>query len=220
MPIISFIPDKYKEGFKKIASIEEDEFNSIETGLTYTSLVSSINVLAKKVADIQGLNLKTVEKIFISIGSLISALDSEKEIPELVENIANVAIDTKIFESESRNIFVKRLSSLLSNKQIYYASKSHYLSLEKENIYIGSRIITDIRPVFDVDLKDSPKGGMIMHTLHIHYRADAESDHKDIFISLKAEDIQSLKENIDRAERKETSLRGIFEKIGMTNLNE
>ncbi len=74
--------------------------------------------------------------------------------------------------------------------------------------------------MFDISLQDTPKGAMIIHNLHIHYQADEEGDHKDMFIALDSEDLKNLKEAIERADKKQISLQAVLKKADITNLNE
>lgn len=61
---------------------------------------------------------------------------------------------------------------------------------------------------------------MIIHNLHIHYKSDDEGDHKDIYLALDSDDIQSLKILLERAENKEKFLKEGLTKAGLTDLNE
>lgn len=218
MPIVNFIPSRYEEGFKELSSISDEKFESIKEGLSLTALVSSLTILAEKVADIQKLDVFTVREIFLSAGSLAPFLDKVEKVDDLVEDVANISVKKKF--TKDKSTFVERVKFLLTNKHLYFAAKSDEIVREYGNVYISSRIITDIRPVFDIDVDEVPKGGLIVHNLHIHYQADEERGHKDIYIALDSNDVKALKEALIRAEKKQKSLKSIFDKSGMTNLNE
>jgi hypothetical protein len=220
MPLISVIPDKYKEGFAKLAKIDEGVFNKIVDGFSYSSLVASVGLLIEKVIISQGVNREDIEKIFSSVSSVMSFLEKKESINEVIEDITRIAIENGVFSENEKENFKKRFLLLLENKHIYYASKGFSLMREHSNVFLSSRIITDIRPVFDIDLDNEPQAAIIIHKLHVHYQADKEGDHKDIFLALDSSDLKSLKEAIVRAERKEVSLQGVFKKANVTNLNE
>lgn len=218
MPLIDFIPPRFEEGFKKLSSLTNEEFNSLKEGLSYTALSSSLRELAENVANFKALNSLDIREIFVSVGSLIPYLLKEDMRAEVSEDIATIGAENKIVKG--KKAFKERLLFLLSNTQIYYASKTRELATEYGNVYISSRIVSDIRPVFGMDLDESPKGGIIIHNLHIHYKADEEGDHKDIFLALDSYDIQFLKNIIMRAEKKENALKAILEKSGLANLTD
>jgi len=218
MPLIDFIPPRFEEGFRKLSSLTNEEFNSLKEGLSYTALSSSLMELAQNVASFKSLNPIDISEIFVSVGSLIPYISKEDMRSEVSDDIANIGSQQKIIKG--KKAFKERLLLLLSNTQIYYASKTKELATEYGNVYINSRIVSDIRPVFGMDLDEAPKGGIIIHNLHIHYKADEEGDHKDIFLALDSQDIQYLKTIIMRAEKKENALKLILEKSGLTNLTD
>lgn len=218
MPLINGIPDKYLPGFEKLSALENAEFENIKEGLSYTSLTSSLKKLADKIVEVKKVNLSDLQQILTSIGSILPYMERLEVRGEVIEDIANIG-EQKGFIKD-KNTFVERLTFLFSNTQIYYASKARELASEYGNIYIDSRLVSDIRPVFGINLEESPKGGMIIHNLHLHYQADVEGDHKDIFLALDAKDVKELKEILIRAEAKEIVLKKIMEKSGLTNLRD
>ena len=115
---------------------------------------------------------------------------------------------------------MKRLRFLINNKQIYYAAKADSLISNYGNVFIQSKIISDIRPVFDIQIEDELKAGIISHNLNIHYQSNEEPYHKDISLVLNLNDIKTLKEMLIRAERKNIVLQNLLSKSGMKNLNE
>jgi hypothetical protein len=218
MSLISFIPQRYEEGFKKIASIEEVDFQLIKESIENGSLVSSVGKLVARIADVSGIDAVDIEKIFSSVGSLISFFENEDMVNEVIENITTIGYEGKLFENKEQ--FFERLSFFLKNKHIYYSVKANDLSTDYGNVFLNSRIATDIRPVFGINIEDAPQAAMIVHNLHIHFQSDEEGNHKDIYLALDSDDLKSLKDAIIRAEQKEIGLSKIFEKAGITNLNE
>ena len=218
MPLISAIPEKYIGGFEKLSSLTNEDFEKIKEGISYTSLTFSLKKLADNIVEVKKVNPADLHQIFVSLGSILPYMEKVEAINELIDDIANIGVQKGFIKD--KNTFVERLTFLFSSPQIYYASKARELLTECGNIYIDSRLITDIRPVFGIDLDESPKGAMIIHNLHIHYQADEEGDHKDLFLALDAKDIKTLKDVLNRAEIKEKSLKTVIEKAGLTNLKD
>jgi hypothetical protein len=222
MPIISSIPTGYQEGFKQLSVIDSDKFNAIAEGLSSKSFASSITKLIEKISKLQNIPSEDFEDIFLSVGSLVDFLDKGFKIRDLVKDIVSAGKDDQIikFKDEiEEKEYNKRLSFLLANQQIYYASKANDLATELGSIFLRSKVVTDIRPIFNVSL-DDPKVGLITHTLHIHYNSCEESGHRDIYISLDSNDIAILRLDLERAQQKEDNLRSMFKKMEMINLNE
>ena len=218
MPIIDFIPPRYEAGFSKISSFTDSDFNTLKETLSIASFSASLKDLAKNISELSQIKLSDIKDIFLSVGSILPFIDKEDMRQEVSEDIATIGSDKNLIGD--KDIFIVRLKELLNNPQIYYASKARELTTEHANVYINSRIITDIRPVFGMNLDEPPKGGVVTHTLHVHYRAHKEGEHKDIFLALDKDDLEALKNAIERAEKKENNLKNIFEKSGLTNFNE
>ena len=153
MSLISFIPDKYREGFKELATIDEVLFTKLMEGFSYSSLVASVGLLMDRVVKSQNIARENLEKIFSSVSSVMSFLEKKESIDEVVEDITNLAISGGIFTENEKDTFKRRFLSLLENKHIYYASKGYALMREHSNVFLSARIISDIRPVFDLDLE-------------------------------------------------------------------
>lgn len=145
MSLINFIPEKYEEGFTKIALVDDDYFGAIKEGLLYSSLVSSIGLLIKKIAEYKHLEPDDLRKIFISVGSLTPYLDGEAVIKQLVDDIAKTAIETTLIEANSKQKFIERLSFLLSNKNIYYASREWVVNrTSQEDLHSTEKLFNNL----------------------------------------------------------------------------
>lgn len=214
MPL-TFIPERHHAGFKKIATITEEVFAKIQEGLSYTSLTSSIETLSSKVAELKNLESADLKQMFSSVGSLSSFLEDVDLIKDVVDDISNL-----IEVEEDKERFKERLIYLFESRQIFYASKASELKSDYGNSFILCRIITDIRPVFDVNIHEAPKAGMIIHNLHFHYQSGEEPYHKNLTLTLDSSDIWMLRDTLDRAITKEDSLQSLFENSNMTNLDE
>ena len=217
MPIVRFIPDRFKDGFKGISSFDDSEFKLLQDTLFSIAPVLSLRSLVESISKLVKQDFDNLLDVFISVGSLTPFL-GEDNINEIAADISDLSIKDKIIDSKNKKTFEERLLFLLENKQIFYAARGQGLLTEYGNVFLDTRIVTDIRPIFNLNINDSPECGMIVHNLHIHYQSDSEADHKDIYIALDTDDIKMLRDTIDRAEKKENSLRQIFEKSGMTNI--
>ena len=102
MAFISNIPKRFVEGFKAIASINDETFNRIVDGFSYTSLKPSIRELAFTIATDKSLAFDEVEKVLLSSGSLVPLLESGIPINDLLESISSL-IDKNSFFAESGN---------------------------------------------------------------------------------------------------------------------
>ncbi len=132
-------------------------------------------------------------------------------IEEIIQDVTSLCEIYELIKPEDKVRFVKRLRFLINNKQIYYAAKADSLISNYGNVFIQSKIISDIRPVFDIQIEDEPQASIISHNLNIHYQSNDEPYHKDISLVLNLNDIKTLKEVLIRAEKKNTVLQNLLQ---------
>lgn len=99
----------------------------------------------------------------------------------------------------------KLLSLLEYEDEVSLGFKALHLSLDFDKLFVESKIITEIRPVFDEKPELGIANSIITHSLKIEYHY-SDDTHKKIFVTLKSDDLQELKEQILRAEKKEQQL--------------
>lgn len=223
MPLISSIPEDFREGFKELAEISDSNFSSFLEALAKVEHYPNLENLSEAI-EVENDELDfDVKEIIDSIGSLQMSLDSNDKdiISEVIEDVTFLAEELGLLKTESKDVFKRRLAALLDVEKIYYAAKADSLLNNYGNSYIQARILSDIRPIFDLgDAEEIPKAGLILHNLTIHYNSNEEPFHKDITLSLTSYGIKDLISVLNRAEKKEISLRKLLEKVEMKNLND
>ncbi|MDE3169737.1 MAG: hypothetical protein KGL75_06310, partial [Acidobacteriota bacterium] len=70
-----------------------------------------------------------------------------------------------------RNFLVAALSL---EDTVGTAAKAGFILTQHERIFVGARILTDIRPIFHVDVSEQPREAVIVHMLRLIYR-DSEA---------------------------------------------
>jgi hypothetical protein len=219
MPVLATIPEEYTEGFVELFSLNDSAFNSIFKSLSNTQFTKSIDKLASLVLP-KGMEQNKIEEIFYSVSSLTFFLEKGLSSEEVVDIICSTLEYKKPAIKKDKQRLRTRLLQLLNNQQMFYASKAHDLSTEYSNVFLQARVITDIRPIFNLHIEDRPSAGVIVHNLHLHYKGDEEGGHKDIFIALDSDNIKNLKEALIRAEKKEVGLNKLFEQSKIIHLKE
>jgi hypothetical protein len=215
--MINYIPEEYKKGFKELASLEEDVFNSILHSLDNAELGLTISQLADKVSTDFAFDKSKLIEIFTSVAALIPYLNEEEDILECVNDVVQIATKEELIKEG--NPLDNRLFRLIDDRKIYYAFKITDLKTENKNIYVTSKILTDIRPIFDIDVEKIPLIGITQHTLHLHYQSDLGAPHKDFYINLTSSEISELIGVLIRADKKEETLNTIYKKAGITKLD-
>lgn len=102
---------------------------------------------------------------------------------------------------KSANVILK---ALLNIRPLSMKWKARQLHIDHENIFCNVKILTDLRPVFDVDAADGPAGFVMAHILKLGYHHSGK--HTNLFIAMDKVDIDNLIHNLQRAKEKATSL--------------
>ena len=98
------------------------------------------------------------------------------------------------------------LQQLLALDQTFgIVAKGLSIIVDQERTFTDSRILTDFRPVFGEDVETSPSAAVHIHQLRLTYSEDSET--ASFYVSLDTADLEALKATIDRALKKDVSLR-------------
>src|SRR5579884_1810074 len=111
-----------------------------------------------------------------------------------------------------------RLLRLLQAPALKVVAKAIGLRSDFANTFFDAKILTDIRPVFDVDPSHEPLGAIITHTLKVEYNRGA-GKHEEFYVGLAPDDLKALLETLERARIKGNTLRALLEKSGTADLD-
>ena len=109
--------------------------------------------------------------------------------------------DSEIFEKQLHQFLSKPSALSLTNKAID-------LITEREKIWLSSRVITDVRPIFGDGDEIKFEASLIIHNLKIQFKENKLI--KEFYFALDSEDLTNLKEQIIRAEEKEKILKSML----------
>jgi hypothetical protein len=94
------------------------------------------------------------------------------------------------------------------------AAKAGELLFEQQLVFCAARTLTDVRPVFD-ESAQRIQVYMPFHTLAITCHEASEKRHVHFYIAMDSGDVARLKEQLDRAEKKERLMRDELTKAGL-----
>jgi hypothetical protein len=218
MSRIEDIPENYLSGIIIIANTDIGIIKTLKNSLDELREYSYPHHIADEVSkNFNFLKKNEIIDILYAVGSLTS-LEGDPQDPitsdEIINDISDI-IENENIEGIEKNIvnikeFKEKLKLLLETDSIIYSFKSNDLLATNKNSIIFARIVSDIRPVFGENVEDSPKAATIVHNLNIHYSIGEHKRHDDFFVALDSNDLQYLKDVVDRAEKKDKSLKAIL----------
>ena len=219
---ISTVPAGYRLGFSKIKRLRPADFEAVATALENSPMVGGLKELASAVLQqVPSLKRNDIELILRSLFSL-SVFLADEETP-LSENLSSLSSamqatgNTDLALSEDEKVeFERRLDRLLRINAVSVAAKVQRLRLDYSNIFEDAKILTDVRPIFDKP-ENRPIGCAIAHVLRITYHEGG--GHKEFYVALDADDIQSVKKVLERAEAKASSLKSVLQAAALPDLS-
>lgn len=108
-----------------------------------------------------------------------------------------------------------QLAKLLALPELVTLNKVLDLANFSSNALIASRIVSDIRPIFDESIEGKPAGALIVHTLELEY-TDSSGGYATMKYAIDGDDFEQLSVQILRAQEKARELRATVRDIGMT----
>ncbi len=200
------IPSAVLQGFKFIQEMNETDMKNVLLILDNIQPGQELEDIHDEIDDV----LKTPSKLLLqTILSFIGLLDKDgATIENVSKNLAESyfeGISSKV-NNEKIEILKKNISQILFHsrnlKKNVLSKRSLY---ENESILRRSNLITDMRLIFDEDLKDKNRSSIIIHKLHIEYQKDFEN--KELYLALDLKDLNKLKLEIDKAIEKDQIIR-------------
>ena len=206
------IPKDDLSAFVAIAGLDENSFQALLKGMTETEpSLNSRKYLDVLIAKHHGFKRETTQNIVTALLSLydlkdkrgIPAAELAAAISEAAKEIPKSVAD---FSDEKIPILKQRLTSLLSlDRSLGIMQKAAALSKEHERIFCGSRIFSEVRPVF-VSTTATVAAAIVVHNLQIAFHDGASGEHKEIYVALDDDDLVKMKEMIERAQKKNTAI--------------
>ena len=207
---------------RKLSELNVAQFDELLKGLNEIQASLSVEKFSKRLSE----KVKTIpEDVISDFVTLLCGLypakeNNDKTSSQIASDIKETAEDEKpdVFPPEKAAILKSRMEKLLSvDRAIAVTAKAFDVVTEHQRIFCGSRIFSDIRPVFSASA-DSVSAAVILHTLNISYHDGG--NHKEFYVVLENTELEDLKEAIERAEKKAKTLQSIIQKTGITYLEE
>lgn len=200
---------------RKIRDLPDESVRELLAALQQVPDTYSQISLSAAIADkVDTIAANDVREVVPALISLYAYRDySQAAISDVAEGVAQAMEESESdrlrLPPEERDSFAKRLAELLNVEPFNRVVRAGTLLLENEHTFRGSRVLSDIRPIFDPERPDAaPRGALIQHTLKISYRAD--STVREFFVALDSGDLDELLEQLVRAKSKAESLKSVL----------
>jgi hypothetical protein len=225
MPAKLNIPERYRGPLSSIRSLSEQDVHEIRAVLDQVvspsdrksdsehelpSDPSAAIIAVRKASSRTGIaNFTKILEVLVTLYEIKSQRDISVE--EFVDDVCDAmeSLDNpeQHLAHSDRPDFAGKLLTLLNAEVFALVAKAHDLVTENERTFCHARILTDLRPIFGSVVEDGPRAAIVMHTLKLAFHQQGSNDdHGEFYVALDADDLQTLRKLIDRAEAKAKSL--------------
>lgn len=217
------IPEDYQSGLETIVSLNQKQLEELLQIFEVTSVILNVKKfyqeLVPKINFLEPLEAKNLVETIGSLYELRTQLDLSTE--EFVDEIIDVMKESQNKRLKLKNSdyekFQQRLISLLDIKTLALRAKAVNLIVDHDIIFVDAKIISDIRPIFGLNIEESPIGSVIIHNLKIEYKQN--NDFKSFHIALDEKDIITLLGLLKRTQTKSESLKEFINNSGLPNFD-
>lgn len=218
------VPPLHIFGIKGFLELADDEVVGLLSALELASPQFNSEELTKVLSgsvDIPNPLLNSIVALLVTIYRTLS--EAEPNGRSRDENAARL-LDRRIYpalrrseafspdkqEEEWPKLRAFLLTALSFDRSLGTTAKAGPVLTEHERIFDDVKIMTDLRPIYHLDVAEKPDGLLVIHMLRITER-NRRGDEKDSVFALDTNDLAKLKRSIERAEIKEQTLRNMLE---------
>ncbi|MDO8433200.1 MAG: hypothetical protein Q7S58_12400 [Candidatus Binatus sp.] len=172
-------------------------------------------VISSKVTSATSEELDKLIHVLLTLNATRGHFDAP--VPEFVDDVLDAMAQSGrkelVVSADKEKEVRDRLTRLLSFDSLRTASKAMHLRTDHERVFYYARVLTDARPVYGADPSSTPSAFVISHTLKLNFSKD--DGFGEFFIALDKDDVEYLKDVLDRAQQKEESLKKTFEMVNI-----
>jgi hypothetical protein len=224
MPTELEVPETQKRALAKLIGYSKKDRDSVLSALREMKPHRLRRYLASDLASKVRITEDEANEMIALLASLYVSFDRSGEsktqfLDEVSEAMRAAARPELVPPSGDWAEFKAFLAEILSlDASLGVTAKAQELILETEHLYCGARVLTDLRPVYGLRVDEGPNAALVLHQLKLSFH-EGGPETKDFYITLEKPDIEELRKVLDRASRKEESLRVSAKKGGMNVLD-
>ena len=220
-----FIPKDERPALALLAGLEDEQASELSGALSTASDELDGDELVQHVINgtpsVEADDVKRILKAVRQVASAREVLEVQPDLflNDIAEGMGEIEEDELRLDEITQRRLRDRLAALTQSPAIEVHAKARSLQQDRENTYCRARIITDLRPIFGSDARQSPKAVLVAHMLRITYHHGNQGTLRDLFLTLRTEDLDLLGELVERARLKAESLHAFTAAADLREIN-
>jgi len=200
------VPEEHTGGLLKLMGLSPEDSHLVAVAL---EKAASLNVRALTALVNEALPTLTIQESREIVGTLLSLYAArtgmDMALDSFVTELLIAAKPLQATEGQPVETLQRTLKDLLGVRPLSMFSKARGLHTDHENTFCSVRILTDLRAVFDVDVKQEPVGFVMAHILKLGYHHAGK--HTTLQVAMDKVDVEKLIATLQRAQEKASTLR-------------
>ena len=219
-----FIPKDERSSLALLARLTDDQASEFSRALSIASAELDLDGLAEHVvteaSSVQPADVREILRTVRQTAAVREILETPAQvfIGDIAKEMGEIEDEFRLDEATQGRL-KDRLTALTETAAIEFHAKARSLRQDRENGYCRARIITDLRPVFGSDVRQSPKAILVAHTLRITYHHGSQGELRDLFLTLRGKDLDQLGGLIERAKLKTESLHAFAAAVDLQEID-
>ena len=200
-----FIPKDERPSLALFAGLGDEQISELAGALSTASAeLGGDEFVEHVVKGTPSVTAGDVERVLKAVRQVASAREILEVRPDVflndvAEGMGEIEERELRLDETGRRRLRERLSALTESPAMEIHAKAQSLRHDRENTYCRARIVTDLRPVFGSDVRQSPKAILVAHMLRITYHHGSRGALQDLYLTLQTEDLDQLRELVERA---------------------
>ena len=220
MPVKLKVPDKYQPYLAEFANLSPEVMAALVEGLRDARPSLELDEFAESIANRLSIDSARARR-FVELLSSLHAVregmgggveDFLAELRAAVEATGSAEMQPADWEAFQRTI----ADALAADTALSVSAKALDVMTDHQRVFLYARVLTDLRPIFRLDVAAAPAAMVAVHHLKIVCREDGVP--REFFVTLDRADLATLVESLQRALEKEKSLRALAENKSLTLL--
>jgi hypothetical protein len=138
------------------------------------------------------------------------------EIEEIAENAA--ASPSLRLTPDEQVVLSARLSAISSNPSVMLLAKAYDIAGEHQYLLHESRIMSDIRPIYNEGPESTVVGAVVTHVLKLEYHS--VQGRQELYAAMNDQDLEELGNAVAQAKERGQSLEAIIKQANIQDLSE
>jgi hypothetical protein len=218
MPVKLRIPEQQAPSLAEFLRLSPSDLAALLQSIRDEQPSLALSELTDAIAARLSLDRKRVDDIVV----LLTSLEMVKEgrglpVREFVAELraAMEASGRDDLQPADWGTFQKAIEEALSDEgALAISTKALGVMSEHARTYCEGRVLTDLRPVFRSNVDQEPIAFIPVHTLKIAYHENA-GKHREFFVAMDRSDVKKLAALLERALKKEESLKTLAAEKGL-----